>query len=62
MGVPPPPRIGNFRFFPRPFSSFFGNLKMIIYMPGNRFCMIQQPRLWTTGLFTLKKEEKKAYV
>ena len=35
MGVPPPPfrGIGNFRFFPRVFSSFFRNFKMIIYAP-----------------------------
>ena len=62
MGVPPPPfrRIGNFRFFPRLFSCFFWNFKMIIYAPWNRFCMIQRTRLRSTGLSTLKKEEKKA--
>ena len=64
MGVHPPPfrRIGNFRFFPRLFSFFFRNFKMIIYAPWNRYCMIQRTRLWSTGLSTLKEEEKKAYI
>ena len=62
-GTPPPfRRIGNFRFFPRLFSCFFWNFKMIIYAPWNRFCMIQRTRLRSTGLSTLKKEEKKASV
>ena len=63
-GVHPPPfrRIGNFRFFPRLFSFFFRNFKMIIYAPWNRYCMIQRTRLWSTGLSTLKEEEKKAYI
>ena len=54
--------IGNFRFFPRLFSFFFRNFKMIIYVPRNGYCMIQQTRLWSTRLSTLKEEEKKAYV
>ena len=63
MGVPPPfRRIGNFLFFPRLFSFFFWNFKMIIYAPWNGFCMIQRTRLLSTGLSTLKEEEKKAYV
>ena len=62
-GTPPPfRRIGNFRFFPRLFSFFFRNFKMIIYAPWNRYCMIQRTRLWSTGLSTLKEEEKKAYI
>ena len=35
---------------------------MIIYAPWNRYCMIQRTRLWSTGLSTLKEEEKKAYI
>ena len=62
-GTPPPFRwIGNFRFFPWPFSFFVWNFKIITYVPWNRFCIILWVRLWSTGLSTLKKEEKKAYL
>ena len=65
-GYPPPPfrRIGNFRFFPRPFSFSVWNFKIITYVPWNRFCIILWVSLWSRGLSTstLKKEEKKAYL
>ena len=30
-----------------PFSFFFWNIKIIIYVPWHRFCMIQLARLWS---------------
>ena len=53
-------RAWQFPLFSWLFSFIFENFKITIYVPWNRFCMIQWVRLWSTGLSTLKKEEKKA--